>query len=278
MKRLLLFGSALALLTGCASDRNATYRGTTGTLGAGTDAGYGIGVAPTQQGAGAVQLTTSQLNSDESRFLQRAAEYNQTDIQLGQSIVQKSDAPELKSFGQRLVDDHTLANQQLQAFIAQTGVSVSMAPNADQQQMLDRLNGLGGADFDRAATHDAESLEQRQVNLDTAAANKCQNPDLRNYAQQSLRMNQDELTQCGGLVAPAPTVAPVSPAPSVVPVPSTTPGPGVSPRQPSVTPPVVPVPPATAGPGVSQQQPTPVVPTPTTGSGPGVSPQQPQQP
>lgn len=243
MKKFLIIASAVALLAGCASDRdnNTTYRTTTGSMGGDTDAGYGIGVGPTQQGAGAVQLTTSQLSADELHFLQRAAEYNQTSIQLGQTIVQKSEMPDLKTYGQRLVDDHTLANRQLQGVAAQTGASVPTAPNANQQQMLDRLNGLNGSDFDRAAIDDSTRLQERQVNLYTQAENNAQNPAVKIYAQQNLTVNQDELNQVRGLTAPAPTVAPattyapapiIETAPAPLPPPSSQPpGPGISPQQ-----------------------------------------------
>lgn len=261
MKRFLIIASAVALLAGCASNRDNTYRTTTSSMGGDTDAGYGIGVGPTQQGAGAVQLTTSQLSADELHFLQRAAEYNQTSIQLGQMIVQKSETPDLKTYGQRLVDDHSLANRQLQSVVAQTGATVPTAPNANQQQMLDRLNGLNGPDFDRAAIDDSTRLQERQVNLYTQAENNAQNPAVKIYAQQNLTVNQDELNQVRGLTAPAPTVAPV-PAPGVetAPVPpppgSQPPGPGVSPQQPPVPGSQPPPPPSSqpAGPGVSPQQ------------------------
>jgi putative membrane protein len=175
---------------------------------AGTDAGYGIGIAPTQQGAGAVQLTSSGLSASDTSFLQRAAQYNQADIQLGQTIVQKSDSPALKTLGQRLVDDHTLANQQLQAIIAQTGATVPSAPNQEQQQMLDRLNGLNGPQFDQSATQDAIRLSHHQVNLYSQAANSAQTPEIKHYAERNLSVVQDELNQARSVSGPAPTFTP----------------------------------------------------------------------
>ncbi|HWF19032.1 MAG TPA: DUF4142 domain-containing protein, partial [Verrucomicrobiae bacterium] len=193
----------------------------------------------------------SQLTPDEIRFLQRSAEYNQTDIQLGQTMVQKCDAPSLKTYGQRLADDHTLANQQLQSIIAQTGATVPTAPNPDQQQMLDRLNGLSGTDIDRAAIDDSMRSQERQINLDMQAANNSQNPEVKAYAQQNLTINQDELNQCRGLNVPAPTAAPVYSTP-----PATTVAPVIVPPPPPAVEPVPPPPSERpAGPGISPQQP-----------------------
>ncbi len=213
MKRLLLLASAFALLTGCASDRNATYRGTTGSMGSGTDAGYGIGVAPNQQGAGAVQLTTSQLSPDTLDFMRHAAQFNQTDIQMGQAMVQKSDTPELKTYGQLLVDNHTLANQQLMAIVAQTGATVSTTPNQEQQDMLNRLDGLNGTEFDRTAINDSIRVHEHEVHLYSQAANNVQTPSVKTYAQDNLTAVQNELNQARTLSAPAPTSAPVTTVP-----------------------------------------------------------------
>ena len=57
MKVLFLFASMVVLLAGCASNSDYSYRGSAGTVNSTTDAGYGSGIAPTQQGAGAVGLT-----------------------------------------------------------------------------------------------------------------------------------------------------------------------------------------------------------------------------
>lgn len=57
MKKFFLFASAMALLAGCASNPDYSHRGAAGTVNSATDAGYGSGIAPTQQGAGAVGMT-----------------------------------------------------------------------------------------------------------------------------------------------------------------------------------------------------------------------------
>lgn len=208
MKRLLLLASAFALIAGCAS--HPTYRGTTGTMGAGTDAGYGIGVAPNQQGSGAVQLTSSLLTTNDLQFLRRAAEFNETDIQLGRDLIQRSDNPAVKTLGHTMVDNHTMANSQLQAIIAQTGATFPTSPNAAQRQMLSQLEACSGADLDRAATDAIVREHEREVNLYSEAVNNAQTPPVKAYAQQNLPAIQNELNMARGLSTPAlaPTGAP----------------------------------------------------------------------
>ena len=59
MKNLLLFASIVTLLAGCATENPNTSVGAPGPISSSIDAGYGSGVAPTQQGAGAAGLVNS---------------------------------------------------------------------------------------------------------------------------------------------------------------------------------------------------------------------------
>src|SRR5947209_2100911 len=129
MKKLLILTSAIALLAGCASHRGGTgYSG-----GSNTGTGYGDTKEPTQQGAGGAALsgntgagagagysdsttasqqgTTSslssgQLSSSDAKFIRDAIQGGQAEIKMGQVLVQKSQNPAVKNFGQRLIDDH----------------------------------------------------------------------------------------------------------------------------------------------------------------------------
>jgi putative membrane protein len=208
MKRLFLLASTLALLAGCATDRSTTYRGTTGAMGSGTDAGYGSGVAPTQQGAGAIGLTTVQLTSYEVNFLRSAAQDNQTDIQLGQTMVQRSGNPAVKNFGQRLADDHAAIKQQFQVIVAQKGVTLPTTPSAEQQQWLDQLSSFNGPQFDQAAIRQAILHEENEVQYYQQAVNMAQDPSVKAFAQSNLPVVQQDLALARQLETPLPTGSP----------------------------------------------------------------------
>ena len=59
MKKLLLLAPVVTLLAGCATENPNTSAGAPGLIGSSIDAGYGSGVAATQQGAGASGLVNS---------------------------------------------------------------------------------------------------------------------------------------------------------------------------------------------------------------------------
>ena len=202
MKTLLILAPVLALIAGCAGHNNS---GATGSMGSDIDAGYGNGVAPTQQGAGAYNLTNpqgltnpqeetiSQLSSSSMTFLQRAGQDGQAEVEMGQLIVQNAQNPALKQMGNRLIADHTLANQQLQALADQKGVTVSTQLEPQDQRALDRLSSLNGTDFDRAAEQQLISDHQRDIQMYQNAAITAQDPDIKAFAQNNVPVLQQHL-------------------------------------------------------------------------------------
>lgn len=59
-------------------------------------------------------------------FLQTAAQENLAEIALGQLAIQMAESPEVKQFGEKMVQDHHMANQEIQHLASKEGV---MLPN-----------------------------------------------------------------------------------------------------------------------------------------------------
>ena len=166
MKRLLILSSMLTLAAGCATNQ-AEYPNPNAAAGApdaavttSTGEAYSYPVSdvqPNEQGYQAAGITpptttdadvvengvvetgapdTSFTYDTDAHFLQRAAMEAQAQISLGQMILQKSSNPDLKSLGQRLIDDNTRADQQITQLASQKGVSLSNAPGTRAQNNL----------------------------------------------------------------------------------------------------------------------------------------------
>jgi len=94
--------------------------------------------------------TTSKLSASDTKFMKTAAMGGMEEVELGQLAAQKASSPEVKNFGQHMVDDHSKANDQLKQLAAQKGVTLPASMSASQKQDMNRLSKLSGAAFDSA--------------------------------------------------------------------------------------------------------------------------------
>ena len=83
----------------------------------------------------------------DQQFLRTAAEEGIADVKLGQLATQKG-GPDVKTFAQKMVDDHTALNKDMGAVADSLGVLLPKKMNKDDQAEYDKLNGLSGKDFD----------------------------------------------------------------------------------------------------------------------------------
>jgi len=63
-------------------------------------------------------------SSSDAAFVKEAAIGGMSEVELGQLAVQKASDPRVKQFGQRMIDDHTKANDALKAAAAQEGIAL----------------------------------------------------------------------------------------------------------------------------------------------------------
>jgi putative membrane protein len=67
------------------------------------------------------------LTAQDSNFVSKAAQGGMMEVEMGKSASKKAQSPDVKSFGQRMVTDHTKANNQLNAIVKTHGISLPKA-------------------------------------------------------------------------------------------------------------------------------------------------------
>ena len=82
-------------------------------------------------------------------FLRKAAEGGMAEIQLGQLAAQKSGSDDVKTFGQKMVSDHTDLNNEMKPLADSLGVLTPKKLSNKDQAEYDKLKGLAGDDFDK---------------------------------------------------------------------------------------------------------------------------------
>ena len=111
-----------------------------------------VGIVGTVAVAGAADTKTGGRMRDpaDSTFINEAASGGMMEVQLGKIAQEKASSPDVKAFGQRMVDDHSKANDRLRALAQEHGVTLKESLPREHQKMVDQLSNLSGPAFDRA--------------------------------------------------------------------------------------------------------------------------------
>jgi putative membrane protein len=100
----------------------------------------------------AVSVTkAADLTSVDKKFVQEAAAGNAAEVKLAQLAQQKSQNSKIKEFADRMITDHTKANDDLKNA---TGVTLPDHLTGKAKVAYDKLDKLSGTDFDRSYIND----------------------------------------------------------------------------------------------------------------------------
>jgi len=83
-------------------------------------------------------------------FMKGAAEGGMAEVELGRLAAQKASDPDVKAFGQRMVDDHSKANDKLKEVASGLAYSLPTDLKASDRREAHHFATLSGADFDHA--------------------------------------------------------------------------------------------------------------------------------
>jgi putative membrane protein len=112
-----------------------------------------IPTQPTNPSTGTVgpdnSLANQQASTDQA-FVRKVLEGGATEVQLGQLAQQKSQSEDVKQFGQKMVEDHTQLGEQMKPIAQQLGVKEPKGPSKKDKQLIAKLEGLSGPQFDEA--------------------------------------------------------------------------------------------------------------------------------
>jgi putative membrane protein len=85
----------------------------------------------------------------DSEFAGKAAAGGMAEVKLGQLAQQAGGVNLVKTFGQRMVTDHTLAGAQLKDAAQKENITLPLEMSAEDMALFNRLSQLSGPSFDR---------------------------------------------------------------------------------------------------------------------------------
>ena len=133
--------------------------------------------------------------SSDREFVRKAAQGGLAEVQLGQLATEKAASPEVKQFGQRMVDDHAKANDQLKQIAQQQGIQVPDQLDAKDAATKARLEKLSGKEFDRAYMRDMVTDHTKDVTEFKHEANSGKDSAVKSFAQQTVPTLEDHLKE-----------------------------------------------------------------------------------
>jgi putative membrane protein len=138
---------------------------------------------------------SSQLSAADKKFVMEAAQGGEAEVELGQLATQNAQSDDVKKFGQRMVDDHTKANDQLKQLAQQKGVSVPSEPAAKDKALKDKLSNLKGDQFDKMYMSHMVMDHKKDVAEFKKESTSAKDNDVKNWASQTLPTLQDHLKE-----------------------------------------------------------------------------------
>jgi len=157
------------------------------------------GVALSQNGADQPQSGTaseqsgSGITSSDRSFLKKAAQGGLAEVALGQVAQQQASDSQVKSFGNRMVQDHTQANDKLMTLAQSLNVTLPTTPSKSDEKEMDKLKAMNGDDFDSAYTKAMVKDHKKDIKEFEHAAKDAANPQVKAFAQDSLPMLKQHL-------------------------------------------------------------------------------------
>lgn len=135
----------------------------------------------------------------DKEFVMRAAQGGMTEVELGKEASEKGGTSEVKDFGNRMVKDHTAANDELKSLAEKKGIALTDKLDARHQGQVDKLSRLSGSAFDKAYVTNQVRAHESTVQLFQEEAQSGQDADLKAFASRTLPTLQDHCSSIKGI-------------------------------------------------------------------------------
>jgi putative membrane protein len=136
---------------------------------------------------------------DDKQFLKDAAQGGRTEVELGKLASQKASSDDVKQFAQKMVDDHSKANDKLKDVASQDDIEVPATLDSSHQSRIDKLSKLSGDEFDKAYIKDQLKDHETDVKDFQAEAQNGKDPKVKAFASETLPTLQQHLSMIKNL-------------------------------------------------------------------------------
>lgn len=141
------------------------------------------------------QMGSSALSPADKRFVKAAAQGGMAEVELGRLAVEKAASDDVKKFGQRMIDDHSRANDQLKQVAAQQGITLPTTLDAKDEATKERLSKLSGDQFDKAYMRDMVRDHKKDIADFKSESSTGRDSVVKNFASDTLPTLESHLKE-----------------------------------------------------------------------------------
>jgi putative membrane protein len=136
---------------------------------------------------------SAKSGASDQQFVKKAAEGGLAEVELGQLATSKASNDAVKQFGQKMVDDHGKANDELKSIAQQKSITLPTELNAKDKAEKARLEKLSGAEFDKAYMQHMVKDHKKDVAEFQKESTSAKDSDVKQFASKTLPTLQEHL-------------------------------------------------------------------------------------
>ena len=136
----------------------------------------------------------SMLGPTDQRFLEKAAQGNVAEVHAARLALTKSTNDAVKSYAQKLEQDHTKSTEELSSIAKDRGVSLPTTMSPEHQKEMTKLEGLSGDQFDKQFMKMMVKDHKKHVSEFEKYGNRGIDSSLKSFAEKTLPGLRSHLT------------------------------------------------------------------------------------
>ena len=129
----------------------------------------------------------------DAEFVKKAGMSGMAEVELGKLATTQAKSDDVKKLAQKLVDDHTKANEGLKAAAKKASLDVPASVGDEHQKHIDHMKGLKGDEFDKAYIKHMVEGHEKSVALFTTASKDAKDAGLKEFATKTLPTIKEHL-------------------------------------------------------------------------------------
>jgi putative membrane protein len=130
-------------------------------------------------------LAQSKMDNDDISAMKQLAQANLNEIAAGKTAAEKAQSPDVKKFGQKMVDDHSKMLEDLRTLAKKKSVALPQDPDMKDMAQMKIMEHKSGAEFDKDYMEHMVKDHEKDVKDTQNIAAKAKDPEFKAAVQKA---------------------------------------------------------------------------------------------